>query len=39
MAALEEACVRQNIAPFADFLGQLVKEKLRGKPVAKAPKG
>jgi hypothetical protein len=37
MAALEEASVRQNIAPFADFLGQLVQEGLRGKSVAKAP--
>ena len=39
MAALEEASVRQNIAPFADFLAKLVKEGLRGKPVAKVPKG
>lgn len=39
MAALEEASVRQNIAPCADFLAQLVKERLRGKPVAKVPKG
>jgi hypothetical protein len=39
MATLEEASVRQNIAPFADFLGQLVKAGLRGKPVAKVPKG
>ena len=39
MAALEEASVRQNIVPFADFLAQLVKEGLRGKPVAKVPKG
>jgi len=39
MAALEEASVRQNILPFADFLAQLVKEGLRGKPVAKVPKG
>ena len=39
MAALEEASVRQNIAPFADFLGQLVKEGLRGRPVAKTPPG
>jgi hypothetical protein len=39
MAALEEASVRQNIVPFADFLGQLVNAGLRGKPVAKAPKG
>jgi hypothetical protein len=38
MAALEKASVRQNIAPFADFLAQLVKEGLRGKPVAKVPK-
>jgi Fic/DOC family len=37
MAALEEASVRQNIVPFADFLGQLVDEGLRGKPVAKVP--
>jgi Fic family protein len=39
MVALEEASVRQNIVTFADFLGQLVKEELRGKSVAKAPKG
>jgi hypothetical protein len=39
MAALEEASVRQSIAPFADFLAQLVKEGLHGKPVAKVPKG
>ena len=39
MAALEEASVRQNIVSFADFLAQLVKEGLRGKPAAKVPKG
>ena len=39
MAALEEASVRQNIVPFANFLGQLVAEALDGKPAAKAPKG
>ncbi|HEU4341388.1 MAG TPA: Fic family protein [Candidatus Binatia bacterium] len=39
MAALEEASVRQNIVPFADFLAQLVNEGLRGKPVAKVPAG
>ncbi|MBF8253623.1 MAG: cell filamentation protein Fic [Deltaproteobacteria bacterium] len=39
MAALEEASVRQNIVPFADFLAQLVEEELRGKPVAKVPAG
>jgi hypothetical protein len=37
MAALEDASVRQNILPFADFLGQLVKDGLRGKPAAKVP--
>jgi len=39
MSALEEASVRQNIAPFADFLAQLVQEGLRGNPVAKVPAG
>jgi hypothetical protein len=39
MAALEEASVRQNIVPFANFLGHLVEEGVRGKPVAKVPKG
>jgi hypothetical protein len=38
MAALEQASVRQNIAPFADLLAHLVKEGLRGKPVAKVVK-
>jgi hypothetical protein len=38
MAALEQASVGQNIVPFADFLAQLVKQGLRGKPVAKVPK-
>ncbi len=37
MAALEEASVRQNIVPCADFLAQLVKVGLRGKPMAKVP--
>ena len=39
MAALEEASVRQNIVPFADFLAQLVEKGLRGKPVAEVPVG
>jgi len=39
MAALEDASVRQNIVPCADFLAQLVEEGLRGKPVAEVPKG
>ena len=38
MAALEEASARQNIVPFAEFLGQLVADGVRGKPVAKVPK-
>ncbi len=37
MAALEEASVWQNIAPFAEFLAQLVDEGLRGKAVARVP--
>ena len=37
LAALEEASVRQNIAPFADFLAQLVKEGLRGKRTVEVP--
>ena len=30
MAALEEASVNQNIAPFTDFLAELVKAGLKG---------
>ena len=37
ITALEEASVRQNIAPFVDFLAQLVDEVLRGKVVARVP--
>jgi Fic family protein len=37
MAALEEASVRQNIAPFTKFLAQLVNDSLRGRNVAKVP--
>ncbi len=37
MAALEEASVRQNIEPFADFLAGLVEEGLKGRVVAKKP--
>jgi hypothetical protein len=37
MAALEEASVRQDIAPFADFLGQLVRDGLQGKAVVTMP--
>ena len=34
MPALEEASVRQNIAPFADLLAGLVEDGLKGKPTA-----
>lgn len=37
MAALEEASVRQAIVPFAKFLGDLVREALKGKIVATVP--
>ena len=37
MAALEQASVKQNIVPFAEFLAQLVREEQRGTPVAKIP--
>jgi hypothetical protein len=37
MAALEDASVRQNIIPFAQFLGGLVREGLEGKIIAKVP--
>lgn len=37
MAALEDASVRQDIGPFADFLARLVKEGLEGRPAARTP--
>jgi hypothetical protein len=37
MAALEEASVRQDIVPFSRFLGDLVRDGLEGRAVAKAP--
>lgn len=37
MAALDEASAGQNIVPFSDFLGRLVKEGQRGRPVANVP--
>ncbi len=37
MATLEDASVRQNIVPFAQFIGKLVCEGLEGKTVAKVP--
>jgi len=38
MAALEQASVQQDIAPFADFLAQLVEQGQRGTPIASVPK-
>lgn len=35
MAALEQASVKQNIEPFAEFLGYLVGEGMKGTPLAK----
>lgn len=37
MAALEEASVRHDIAPFADILGELVQGAMDGKQQAKLP--
>ena len=37
MAALEEASVRQYIAPFADFIALLVESGLKGRPAAALP--
>jgi len=34
MNALEQASVHQNIIPFSEFLGYLVEEGIKGKPVA-----
>jgi hypothetical protein len=39
MAALEDASVLQDIGPFADFLAQLVREALDGRPAAGTPDG
>ena len=38
MAALEEGSVRENIAPFADFLARLVEGRLAGEPLPEVPK-
>ncbi len=37
MAALEAASVNQNIEPFAEFLGGLVRDNLAGKPAPTVP--
>jgi len=37
MAVLESASVRQDIAPFAMFLGRLVSDSLEGKPAPQVP--
>ena len=36
-AALEDASMRHDIGPFADFLARLVKEALEGRPAAGTP--
>ncbi len=38
MAALENASVDENIAPFAEILGNLVKKRLAGEPLPTIPK-
>jgi Fic family protein len=37
MEALEEASVAENIVPFADFLGGIVKRRLAGEPLPAVP--
>ena len=37
MHALESASAKQNIEPFASFLGGLVRERLEGRPTAAVP--
>jgi len=39
MAALEDASVRQNIAPFTEFLARLVESGLKGEHIPKMPEG
>ena len=39
MAALEAASVDDDIKPFAEFLGELVRDNIEGKPGPKVPKG
>lgn len=36
--ALEKASVGEDIAPFADFLARLVKQRLPGEPLPAVPK-
>ena len=36
--ALEKASVREDVAPFADFLAGLVKRRLAGEPLPAVPK-
>jgi hypothetical protein len=38
MGALEKASVGEDIAPFAEFLGGLVKKGLAGAPLPSVPK-
>lgn len=39
MAALENASVREDIAPFTDFLAELVQKGLAGEPLPAVPRG
>ncbi len=38
MAALEDGSVREDIKPFAKFLGRLVRGGLEGKPGPRVPR-
>jgi Fic family protein len=38
MTALEDASVRQNIVPFAQFIGGLIRRGLEGRIIAKVPR-
>jgi hypothetical protein len=37
MQSLEAASVHQNIKPFTEFLGNLVRDNIEGKPGPKVP--
>lgn len=37
MAALEQASVREDIVPFASFLGELVAQRIKGAPLPSVP--
>lgn len=37
LSALEQASVQENVRPFAEFIGRLVENVIRGKPAARPP--